>query len=158
VKTFEHGWIFRTLVIAALAGAAMPTWAQGSARERDEDPGEAYRRGYEDGFARGYRKGLEEGEQRAAEVAPPPPPPRSTGPITISRAVYGTGSRLCDATRWTANRANGRRTASLDVSNKICGDPSPGERKSLEVTYVCGTIAKTASANEHRSVTLDCTP
>lgn len=40
----------------------------------------------------------------------------------------------------------------------MCGDPSPGDRKSLEVTYVCGSVAKTASANEHRSVTLDCTP
>ena len=49
-------------------------------------------------------------------------------------------------------------SANLDVTNSICGDPSPGDRKSLDVTYVCGTIAKTASANEHRSVYLDCTP
>jgi len=54
--------------------------------------------------------------------------------------------------------ANGRMTATLDVTNDICGDPSPGDRKSLDVTYGCGAIGKTASANEHRSVSLDCSP
>ena len=49
-------------------------------------------------------------------------------------------------------------TASVEVTNDICGDPSPGSRKSLDVTYVCGTIAKTANAFEHRNVDLDCTP
>jgi hypothetical protein len=54
--------------------------------------------------------------------------------------------------------ANGRSTASLDASNSICGDPAPGDRKQLSVTYVCGTIAKSADAYEHRTVYLDCTP
>jgi hypothetical protein len=146
-----------TLAALALAGGA--AFAQA---ERDEDPREAYRRGYEEGFARGYRKGLDEaGGTRAVPVAPAPvplAPPRSTGPITVSRAVYGNGSRVCEATRWAARHANGRSTATLDVTNNICGDPAPGARKSLDVTYVCGSIAKTASANEHRSITLDCTP
>ena len=60
--------------------------------------------------------------------------------------------------RWVARRANGRRTASIDVTNDMCGDPARGDRKELEVTYVCGSIAKTASAHEHRTVYLDCTP
>jgi hypothetical protein len=72
--------------------------------------------------------------------------------------MYGTSSKSCDATRWTARMANGRASASLDVSNSICGDPAPGDRKSLSVTYVCGSIAKTAEAFEHRTVYLDCTP
>lgn len=121
---------------------------------------QGYKAGFDDGFSRGYQKALNErgAPPMAAPPAPPPPPPRSTGPINITRAVYGSGNRICDATRWTRSRAQGRQTASLDVTNNICGDPAPGDRKSLEVTYVCGLIAKTASANEHRSVTLDCTP
>ena len=52
---------------------------------------------------------------------------------------------------------NGRRTASFEVTNDMCGDPAKGDRKQLEITYVCGSIAKTASAYEHRTVYLDCT-
>ena len=90
----------------------------------------------------------------------PPPaaplPPRPTGPITISGAYYGTSSKNCDATRYVARRANGKRSYSFEVSNEICGDPAHGDRKSLEVTYVCGNLARTASANEHRTIYLDC--
>ena len=127
----------------------VPAAAQGIDRNSDD-----YRAGYEDGFARGYQKGLNE----AREAAPPAAPVRATGPITISRAVYGSSAKSCDATRWLARKANGRMTASVEVTNDICGDPSPGNRKSLDVTYVCGSIAKTATAYEHRNVDLDCSP
>jgi hypothetical protein len=40
----------------------------------------------------------------------------------------------------------------------MCGDPARGDRKELNVTYICGTIAKSASAYEHRTIYLDCTP
>ena len=141
-----------------------PASASDEPVEKRADYREGYRRGYDDGFASGYRKALEESAARAAPVpAPvvpvaPAPPPRATGPITVSTAYYGTSSKSCDATRWVARKANGRRTASFDVSNEICGDPARGDRKQLEVTYVCGSIAKTASAYEHRTVYLDCTP
>lgn len=136
-------------IVALIAGtAAFAALAQSIDKNSDD-----YRAGYEDGFARGYQKGLHE-----AQAAPAPAPARATGPITISRAVYGTSSKSCDATRWLARKANGRMTASVEVTNDMCGDPSPGGRKSLDVTYVCGTIAKTANAFEHRSVDLDCTP
>ena len=142
---------------------AGPASASDEPIEKRADYREGYRRGYDDGFASGYRKALEESAARAAPVpAPvvpgaPAPPPRATGPITVSTAYYGTSSKSCDATRWVARKANGRRTASFDVSNEICGDPARGDRKQLEVTYVCGSIAKTASAYEHRTVYLDCT-
>jgi hypothetical protein len=117
-----------------------------------------YRKGYDDGFANGYRKGLDEAARRAPPAAAaPPPPPRPTGPITVSTAYYGTSSKSCDATRWVARRVNGRPTASFEVTNDMCGDPARGDRKELEITYVCGSIAKTASAYEHRNVYLDCT-
>jgi len=154
------------LLAAATAASAIfiapHTAAQQPNSENSEDYREGYRAGYDDGFQRGYQKGLREsGGVAVAPVpaAPPGPPPRSTGPITISRAVYNNGgSRMCDATRWAARMANGRATATLEVSNSMCGDPAPGDRKSLDVTYVCGTIAKTATAYEHRSLYLDCSP
>ena len=124
--------------------------------EESETYREGYRRGYDDGYARGYRKALEESRPAAAPPAPPPPP-RPTGPITVSGAYYGTSSKNCDATRYVARRANGKRSHSFEVTNEICGDPAHGDRKSLEVTYVCGSLVKTASANEHRTIYLDCT-
>jgi hypothetical protein len=147
----------RTALIAiALACAAIPARSQSP----DPEEREAYRRGYEEGFARGYRKGLDEGQQRVAPPPPPPavpPPPVATGPIRVTGAFYGTSSKNCDATRHVASRANGKRSYSFEVSNSICGDPARGDRKSLEVTYRCGRLDKTASANEHRTIYLDCT-
>ncbi len=145
--------------IAALAvllvGAALQVVAADD-EDRRRDPRDAYRegyqRGYEDGFASGYRKAQEEAGATAAQPAGP------TGPITVSNARYGTSSRSCDATRYVARRANGRRSYSFEVTNDMCGDPAHGDRKQLEVTYICGSLAKTASANEHRNVYLDCTP
>jgi hypothetical protein len=151
------------LSLALLLPCCPPVLAADGEEKREDraDYREGYRKGYDDGFASGYRKGLEEAMRSAppaAVPAPPPPPPRATGPITVSTAYYGTSSKSCDATRWVARRANGRRTASVEVTNDICGDPARGDRKQLEVTYVCGSIAKTASAYEHRTVYLDCTP
>ena len=152
------------VIVLALAlglAAALPAAAADGEAPPDDRPDyrEGYRRGYDDGFASGYRKGIEEARRAAPAAAapPPPPPPRPTGPITVSSAYYGTASKSCDATRWVARRANGRRTATIEVSNEMCGDPARGDRKQLEVTYVCGSIAKTASGYEHRSVYLDCT-
>lgn len=148
---------------AALAVTALTPAAQ--AQDRDSyDYREGYRRGYDDGYAAGYRRALEEGSRPPVIVAPPPPPPpvvqppgpRPTGPITITRAIYGSPSRSCDATRYVARQANGRLNANVGVTNDMCGDPAPGSRKQLEVTYTCGRIVREASAYEHRSVYLDC--
>lgn len=119
---------------------------------------DAYRRGYERGYDRGYRKGQESAERRAppppAVIAPPPNVP--TGPIRVTGAYYGTSDRNCQAGRQVAQVANGKRSYSFKVTNDICGDPSPGNRKSLEVTYTCGQLQKTASAREHTTLYLDC--
>ena len=141
-----------------LAAAALALAATAAAQDRDSyDFREGYRRGYDDGFASGYKKGLAESARAAPHAPAAPPPPVPTGPITISTAYYGTSSKSCDATRWVARKVNGRRTASFEVTNDMCGDPAKGDRKQLEITYVCGSIAKTASGYEHRTVTLDCT-
>lgn len=125
-------------------------------RERSPDLREAYRRGFEAGFERGYAKGLAESDRRGAAMAPPPPPEPRLGPIRITGAYYGTSSKNCDATRWLAYRANGKRSYSIEVTNDICGDPARGQRKELNATYRCGDIEKTASANEHRTIYLSC--
>lgn len=146
-----------TLAIAVVAPAAQ-------AQDRDSyDYREGYRRGYDDGYAAGYRRALEEGSRPPVVIAPTPQPvpvqpvtPRPTGPIAITRAVYGSSSRSCDATRFVSRQANGRLTANVGVTNEMCGDPAPGSRKQLEVTYTCGRIVREASAYEHRSVFLDC--
>jgi hypothetical protein len=155
------------MALAAAAAASFPALAQNyepspapPVYQQGDPYRDAYRKGYDDGFARGYAKAMEEARANAvvAPPAPPPAPPRSTGPIAVSGAVYGTSSKNCDATRHVARRANGKSTFSFEVSNEMCGDPARGDRKELNVTYICGTIAKTASAYEHRTIYLDCAP
>lgn len=150
----------RMAILAACAAAfCLPAFAQDEPPEyRDRgEARDAYRRGYESGFERGYRKGLEDGERRAAPiVAPQQPAPIRLGPIRVTGAFYGTSSKNCDATRYVASRANGKLSYSFEVSNNICGDPARGDRKELSVTYYCGGLSKSASANEHRTIYLDC--
>ena len=147
------------LAALSLASSGLPAAAQDEPPEyRDRaDSREAWRRGYERGFERGYEKGLAEGQRRAPPAAMPAPPPAPRlGPIHVTGASYGTPSRSCDATRWVGSRANGRRSQTFEVTNDICGDPARGDRKTLEVAYRCGEVARTASAVEHRSIVLDC--
>jgi hypothetical protein len=147
-------------LLLALPAAAQPVPPayddEPEVRGRSAEFREAYRRAYERGFERGYAKGLADGERRGAVVAPAPAPAPRTGPIRITGAVYGTSSRNCDGTRWLAHRANGKRSYSVEITNDICGDPARGDRKSLDVSYYCGEIEKTASANEHRTIYLSC--
>ncbi len=139
-------------ILAAAALAALPALAQ----DRDSyDYREGYRRGYDDGFAAGYRKALESGAPPPTAVAPAPAAPR-LGPIRVTRAIYGSTSKSCDSTRFVKSQAEGRISATVNVSNDMCGDPAKGERKQLEITFRCGDVTKTASGYEHRSVYVDC--
>ena len=152
------------ILLAVSISLALPVIA---AQDDDEPPQykdrsearEAYRHGYERGYDRGFQRGLAEGRRQAVAAPPPPPPPApavALGPIRITGAFYGTSSRNCNATRWLARRADGHRTYSVKVTNDICGDPAHGDRKSLEVTYLCGTVARTASSREHQTIYLSC--
>jgi hypothetical protein len=137
----------------AAAGFALVIAAGTALAQREEDGvyRDGYRRGFDDGYAQGYRKGLEEG--RPVMVAPPPPPRRT---IVVSRATYGAGPRRCDASRAVGSIANGQVSVSIEASNDLCGDPARDQKKRLEVSYVCGRVAKTAFAHERDSVYLDC--
>ncbi|QJR14343.1 hypothetical protein [Usitatibacter palustris] len=139
-----------TVPAFALFLLAFNAFAQGDPK-RSDDYNEGYRRGFKDGF----REGSLEADKRGAVAAPAPI--KATGPITITSAYYGTSSKNCNAAHWLGKRVNGKRSASVQVENSICGDPAPGARKSLEVTYICGALVKTESAFEHRTASFDCT-
>ena len=113
---------------------------------------------YKEGYAEGFRDGFEKGRRKAITEQRDESTTESRGQlITVTSAIYGPESgSSCDARRFAGSRANGRRSASIEVTNKICGDPSPGDRKSLEITYRCGNLVKTASAYEHRTAYLSC--
>ena len=164
-----------TTVIFRFALPAIATLSVGLAcaqyRSEPDDPEEyrdrkdqrdAYRRGYERGYDRGFQRGLEEARRAPppamAVPAPPPPPPPAPvlGPIKVTSAFYGSGKKSCDAIRYVARRANGQRTHSFKVTNDMCGDPDRGQRKTLEVTYWCGQVSRTASAREHQDIYLNC--
>ncbi|MCY7386519.1 MAG: SUEL-type lectin domain-containing protein [Burkholderiales bacterium] len=122
----------------------------GAVAQESADFKQGYADGFKDGFDEGYRKAkAEQGADNAAA---------SKGfPIALTSATYGPDSgSSCDAHRFVAPKVNGRRSASIGVTNQMCGDPSPGNRKSLKITYLCGSLAKTTSAYEHRTAYLSC--
>ena len=114
---------------------------------------------FKDGYARGYREGFDAGYQKAqAEQRHAAEAAAKNFPIAVTAATYGPegANERCDASHYFRKEANGRRSVSVPVTNSMCGDPAPGKRKSVEVTYLCGAIAKTATAYEHRSASLSC--
>jgi hypothetical protein len=138
--------LHRTLVVAAAIAISGTAVAQQS---------EEFRSGY----AQGYREGFDAGYAKAAAGAPQPVVVPARGfPIAITAATYGPedSRERCDATHHVRREANGRRSASVDISNSMCGDPAPGKRKLVEISYLCGNVAKTATAYEHRSAYLSC--
>ena len=151
------------LLLSSTLASAQRGYDDEPAEYRDrKDQQEAYRKGYERGYDRGFQRGLEEARRGAPaqNVAPPavivPAPAPQLGPIKVTGAFYGSGKKNCDATRWVGRHANGNRTYSFKVSNDMCGDPDRGQRKTLEVTYWCGAVSRTASAREHQDIYLNC--
>ncbi len=143
----HHSQFMRALCIFPALCLCLAATAQDSSNFKD-----GYAQGYKEGFDAGYRKAA--AEQGSAPVAAP----TNGFPIAVQVATYGPdGSRdRCDATRYVRRQANGQRSVSVEITNKMCGDPAPGKRKSAEITYMCGSVAKTASAYEHRSAYLYC--
>lgn len=114
---------------------------------------------YDDGYRRGYQEGFRDGQRASERERQRDDFQRGAIPqrgIVILSAIYGDGFRQCDATAALAGRFNGRPSASFDVTNQLCGDPSPGARKLLTVEYLCAGQRRSASSNEHRSLNLGC--
>lgn len=148
-----------TIAQGALAQSPRAMEDEPSEYRDRKDQQEAYRRGYERGYDRGFQRGREEA-RRGATLAPPAaavaPPPPVLGPIQVTSASYGSTSKKCNAMRFVARQSNGHRQHSFKVTNDMCGDPHHGERKTLEVAYWCGQVARTASAREHQDIFLNC--
>lgn len=135
-----------TLLLGALA-AAGPAVA---------DPyQEGYRKGFEDGYAAGQRAAQQNFNPGAA-AAPPGGHATINRGIIVVGAVYGDGRRECQLTGRMAGMMNGRVSAKFEVTNALCGDPAPGQRKSLTIDYTCGGAEKRATAYEHRTIVLSC--
>jgi len=124
-----------------------------------------YREGYDQGFKQGYDRAMREAQTNAppgAYAAPPPgayvvPAPVPKRGIIVTRAWYGDGERrACNLTGWAARHFNNRTSQSVNVTNEMCGDPAPGERKQLVVEYMCGAETKRESAYEHRTLSISC--
>jgi hypothetical protein len=85
----------------------------------------------------------------------------STGSIEVVAAEYGVPGRTCtagpDIRKHVSEACGGIRPRCLvSVSNGWCGDPAPGEVKTLTVEYLCGTTRKRASAAENTGLILSC--
>ena len=115
-----------------------------------------FERGYREGYGRGYQDGLGATQFSPTQSHPARRPGAVPAGIIVIRARYGDEHKACDLTAWAAQRFNGRTSAEVDVSNQICGDPSPGNRKSLHVEYLCNGQAKMEEAYEHRRLSLSC--
>lgn len=115
-----------------------------------------YDEGYRHGFQDGYQQGLEAGRAGPdAQRSGPPrrPPPRT---ILVVQADYGGGGRTCDATASLAARLDGKRAGTVEVGNRLCGDPAPGIRKYLRVLYRCGGEQRELVAFERRALEIRC--
>jgi hypothetical protein len=85
----------------------------------------------------------------------------SSDPIEIIRAEYGVPGRTCVAgaelARHVSEACGGLRPRCLvSVSTGWCGDPAPGELKTLTVDYKCGETHKRAAAADHTGLELAC--
>lgn len=142
----------RAAACAFLLGGA---WLSGPAMAQSGE----YQHGYREGFDRGFKEGYERAQREGGGNPPPgamvvPVPKRG---IVVLRAWYGDEDRrTCNLTGWAARHFNGRTSQSVSVTNELCGDPAPGERKSLTVEYMCGGETRKQTAYEHRTLSLSC--
>ncbi len=134
----------------SLAGLLLALCVQPACAESD------FERGYREGYGRGYQDGLGATHLSPAQSHSARRSGMVPAGIIVIRARYGDDHKACDLTAWAAQRFNGRTSAEVDVSNAICGDPSPGNRKSLHVEYLCNGQAKTEETYEHRRLSLYC--
>ncbi len=81
---------------------------------------------------------------------------REDPPIRIVEARYGTDRRTCDATRALRRACEGESDCSLKAGNELCGDPTPGQVKTLYVTYRCRGRVRNITRTEGKNLSLDC--
>jgi len=77
-------------------------------------------------------------------------------PIRIIEARYGTDRRSCNATRAMRRACEGDDSCSVKAGNELCGDPAPGQVKTLYVTYRCEGRPRDITRTEGKYLRLDC--
>ena len=85
----------------------------------------------------------------------------SSSVIEIVNAEYGIPGRTCSAgdeiKQHVAMACGGFRPRCLvSVGSGWCGDPAPGQLKTLTIDYTCGATRKRASAADFTPLTLSC--
>lgn len=81
---------------------------------------------------------------------------REDPPLRIVQARYGTDRRSCDATRAVRRACEGESDCSLKAGNELCGDPTPGQVKTLYVSYRCRGRVRDITRQEGKYLSLDC--
>ena len=109
-----------------------------------------YRRGYD----QGYRDGMAAAQGRGGQQDHGG---YGRGRLHIAEALYGVRNASCDARESVRQMAGRYSNPSITANNQLCGDPAPGARKRLTVTYRCGDSPLVrAQADEGDSLTLNC--
>lgn len=80
------------------------------------------------------------------------------GPIIIDKAHYeASDGKFCDARDAIQSAIGSRGRYKFYVSNDLCGDPSPQERKHLRVHYSCGNgTSSEVNVSESSMLELKC--
>src|SRR5262245_34344344 len=147
-----------------LAAAAVLFCNSALAQNQSQDFQDGYRKGFQDGFEQGRKFGVAPAGTAPATAAPAAAPvaaPAATQPakpqgIVVLKATYGDFFNQCDATSYVAGQSRDKRAVTFRVTNNMCGDPAPGKRKELKVTYHCGSVQRDVTNTENRDVMLDC--
>ena len=92
-------------------------------------------------------------QQELESLKKPSPPPNE---ISITSAVYGTTLGSCDATAFVKLACSGKQYCNLDISDQICGDPTPKPKNSIKIEYNCSGMKKAFSGEEGLKATLFC--
>ncbi|UXY13792.1 hypothetical protein N8I74_10710 [Chitiniphilus purpureus] len=142
------------LPLAALLSAQVVADSFPEERARGRSP--EYQQGFRDGWRAAQERGPDRWDDRWEDRWDDDGYRGRRPALRIESARYVSGKRKCDFTRWLSSRANGRREYLLDASNRLCGDPSPGDRKQAEVQYFCGPERQVARIDEGESTWLRC--
>ncbi|KZE32537.1 hypothetical protein IMF23_15620 [Chelatococcus daeguensis] len=81
--------------------------------------------------------------------------------IVVRQAQYGLpggGGKTCSAYSSVSNLCLGRSSCEIKVNNELCGDPAPGSRKTLFVSWQCDPDNREYfdSAQEYATMTIAC--
>lgn len=130
-------------LMCAIAFLSLGVVASAAAAQSQE-----YRRGYD----QGYRDGVAAAQGRGGQQDY-----GGRGRIHIVEALYGVRNAACDARESMRQMIGRYANPSITSNNQLCGDPAPGARKRLTVTYRCGDSGLIrAQADEGDSLTLNC--